>query len=132
MEISEYFKYNSDRSISRYKVRLVAKRFHQTHGIDYTETFSPLVKALTIIVILSLAVLNKWVIRQIDVNNAFFNGILVKDVYMAQPEGFVDPNKPQHICKLKRTLYGLKQAPRTWFDRFKAAMIFKWHFQHPK
>lgn len=121
-------KYNSYESISRYKVRLVAKGFHQTHGINYTETFSSVVKASTIRVIFGLAVLNKWVIRQVDVNNAFFNSILVEDAYMAQLEGFIDPNKPQRICKLNRTLYGLKQAPKAWFDRFKAAMISKWHF----
>lgn len=71
-------------------------------------------------------------IRQVDVNNAFLNGILVEEVYMAQPEGFVDSTKPQHICKLKRAIYGLKQALRAWFDRFKATMINQWHFQHSK
>ena len=121
-------KYNSDGSVSRYKVRLVAKGFHQTHGIDHTETFSPVVKASTVRVILSLAVLNQWVIRQVDVNNAFLNGILIEEVYMAQPEGFVDSTKPNHICKLNKALYGLKQAPRAWFDRFKDAMISKRHF----
>lgn len=67
-------------------------------------------------------------IIQVDVNNAFLNGILVYDIYMAQPEEVLDPNKPQHIYKLKRALYGLKQAPRARFDRFKATMISKWHF----
>lgn len=125
-------KYNSDGSVSRYKVRLVAKGFHQTHGIDHTKTFSPVVKASTVRVILSLAVLNQWVIRQVDVNNAFLNGILIEEVYMAQPEGFVDSTKPNHICKLNKALYGLKQAPRAWFDRFKDAMISKRHFQHSR
>ena len=125
-------KYNSDGSISRYKARLIAKGFHQTYGIDYSETFSPVVKASTVRVILSLAVTNYWIIRQVDVNNAFLNGILVEDVYMAQPEGFVDPEKPHHVCKLKKALYGLKQAPRAWFDRFRRAMTSQWHFEHSK
>ncbi|KAH9744437.1 retrovirus-related pol polyprotein from transposon RE2 [Citrus sinensis] len=125
-------KYNSDGSISRYKARLVVKGFHQTYGIDYSETFSPVVKASTVRVILSLAVMNNWIIRQVDVNNAFLNGILVEDVYMAQPEGFVDPEKPHHVCKLKKALYGLKQAPRAWFDRFREAMTSQWHFEHSK
>lgn len=67
-----------------------------------------------------------------DVNNAFLNGILVEEVYMAQPEGFVNSAKPHHIYKLKKAIYGLKQAPRAWFDRFKDAMTTQWHFQHSK
>lgn len=101
-------KYNSDGSVSRYKDMLVAKEFHQKHEIHYTETFSPVVKASTVRVILSLAVLNQWVVRQVDVNNAFLNGILIEDVYMAQPVGFVDSTKPHHICKLNKALYALK------------------------
>ncbi|KAH9723790.1 reverse transcriptase Ty1/copia-type domain-containing protein [Citrus sinensis] len=76
--------------------------------------------------------MNGWLIRQVDVNNAFLNGILAEDVYMEQPEGFVDPSKPHHICKLKKALYGLKQAPRAWFDRFKFAMITQWNFVNCK
>lgn len=123
---------NSDGLVSRYKARFIAKGFHQTLGIDYTKTFSPVVKASTIRVVLSLAVLNQWVVRQVDVNNAFLNDILVEDVYMPQPEGFVDSTKPHHICKLNKALYGLKHALRVLFDRFKAARISKWHFQHSK
>ena len=105
-------KYNSYGSISKYKARFVGKGFHQTYGIYYSETFSPVVKASTVRVVLSLAVMNNWMIRQVDVYNAFLNGILVEDVYIAQPESFVDPVKPHHICKLKKALYSLKQAPR--------------------
>lgn len=125
-------KYNSDGTISRYKARLVAKGFHQTHGIDYTETYSPVVKASTVRIVLSLAVMNKWILRQVDVNNAFLNDFLVEDVYMVQPEGFVDPTKPTHVCKLKKAIYGLKQAPRAWFDRFKNAMVDQWGFLNSK
>lgn len=59
-------------------------------------------KASTVRIVLSLVVMNQWVLRQVDVNNAFLNGILTEDVYMAQLEGFVDPTKPNHVCKLKR------------------------------
>ena len=71
-------------------------------------------------------------IRQVDVNNVFLNGILVEDVYMAQPKGFVDPAKPHHVCKLKKALYCLKQALRAWFDMFRSAMTSQWHFDHSK
>lgn len=98
--------------MSKYKYRLDAKRFHLAYGADYSETFSLVVKASTVRVILSLAVMNKCEIRYVDINNAFLNAILVEDVYIAQPEGFVNPSKPYHVCKLKKALYGLKQAPR--------------------
>ena len=116
-------KYNPDGSILKYKARLVAKGFHQTHGVDYTETFSPIVKASTVKVVLSIAITNNWVFRQIDVNNAFLNGILDEEVYMSQPKGFIDPHKSQYICKLKKTFYGLKQAPRAWLARLKTSMV---------
>lgn len=70
-----------------------------------TEIFSLVVKASTVTVVLNIAVMNRWVLKQVDVNNAFLNGVLVDDVYMAQLEGFVDPYKPQYICKLKKKKY---------------------------
>ncbi|KAJ9566493.1 LOW QUALITY PROTEIN: hypothetical protein OSB04_002459 [Centaurea solstitialis] len=108
-------KRKSDGSIERYKVRLVAKGYHQQHGIDFDETFTPVVKPATIRTVLTLAVSRHWSLRQLDVKNAFLHGILNEDVYMVQPPGFVDSSKPNHICKLNKSLYGLKQAPRAWF-----------------
>lgn len=105
-------KYNVDGSILKYKARLVAKGFHQTLGVDYEATFSPMVKAPTIHVLFSLVVTYGWDIQQVNVNNAFLNGDLAETVYMAQPDGFVDPRFPHHICRLNKSLYGLKQAPR--------------------
>lgn len=89
--------------ISRYKLRLVAKGFHQTQGVDYNETFSPVVKAFTIKVILTLTIMNNWSLRQVNSNN-FLHGYLIEDVYMQQPEGFVDQSKPTHVCKLQKAL----------------------------
>ena len=75
-------KQNSDGTINRYKARLVAKGFLQTKGVDYQETFSLVVKAATIRIILNMAVMNNWKLRQVDINNAFLNGELTKTIYM--------------------------------------------------
>jgi len=115
-------KKDSEGKITRYKARLVAKGFRQQPGIDYQETFSPVIKATTIRVLLSLAVTNHWSLRQLDVQNAFLHGNLTETVYIRQPQGFVDPTKPNHICRLHKALYGLKQAPRAWFHRLSTVL----------
>lgn len=73
--------------------------------------------------------MHKWIIKQVDGNNAFLNGDLTEDVYICQPEGFVDSQKPNHVCKLKRALYGLKNALRAWYDKLKNLLISKWGFR---
>jgi hypothetical protein len=104
-------KRNSDGTVDRYKARLVAKGFHKRPGIDYKETFSPVIKPTTIRIVLSLAVTNGWPLRQLDINNAFLHGTLSEAVFMSQPPGFTDSHFSTHVCQLRKAFYGLRQAP---------------------
>lgn len=105
-------KYNPNGNIYKYKARLVAKWYHQTHGVGFSKTFSPDVNSCTIKAILSLAIIYHRPVRQQNVNYTFLNGILTKDVFMHKPEGFIDSTYPLYIYKLNNVLYGLKQVPR--------------------
>jgi len=111
-------KLRADGSLERYKARWVVRGFTQKPGIDYTETFSPVVKPATIRVVLNIAASRGWPIHQLDMKNAFLHGHLEETVYCQQPLGFVNPAHPDHVCLLQRSLYGLKQAPRAWYQRF--------------
>jgi histone deacetylase 1/2 len=110
-------KRKADGSIDRHKGRLVAKGFKQRYGLDYEDTFSPVVKIATIRLVLSVAISRGWCLRQLDVQNVFLHGILEEEVYMRQPPGFEDEKRAHYVCRLDKALYGLKQAPRTWYAR---------------
>jgi hypothetical protein len=105
-------KHKVDGSVNYHKARLVVKGFKQRLCIDYDDIFSPVIKPITIRLVLSLAVSQGWVLRQLDVQNTFLHGILEEEVYMKQPSEFVDSKFPSYHCKLGKALYGLKQAPR--------------------
>ena len=109
--------------LSRYKARLVARGFEQTDGVDFLETFAPVVRWETIRILIAIAVHLNWPIHQLDVLTTFLNGILKEDVYMVQPPGFMKPGIEHRVCKLHRALYGLKQSPRAWYARLHAALL---------
>ncbi|GJR34325.1 ribonuclease H-like domain-containing protein [Tanacetum coccineum] len=116
-------KYKSSGDIDRYKARYVAKGYNQKEGIDFDETFSPVVKIVTVRCVINLAVQNNWCIfLQLDVNNAFLYGDLDETVYMTLPEGFFNSGDTR-VCRLKKSLYGLKQAPRQWNAKLTQTLI---------
>jgi hypothetical protein len=104
----------------KYKARVVAKGFSQKFGEDYDEVFAPVVKPTTVKILLTLAGIRNYVIRQYDVKTAFLNGDIEETIFMSQPKGYIRLGQKEKVCKLKRSLYGLKQAARSWNERMKS------------
>nr|GEU83445.1 retrovirus-related Pol polyprotein from transposon TNT 1-94 [Tanacetum cinerariifolium] len=101
--------------ILKNKARLVARGYRQEEGINFEETFAPVARLEAIRIFLAYATHKNMVVYQMNVKTAFLNGNLREEVYVSQPDGFVDPDNPNHVYNLKKALYGLKQAPRTWY-----------------
>lgn len=115
-------KRDADGDTVRYKARLVAQGYSQRKGIDFKETYAPVARLESLRTLLSLAAVNDMEIVQLDVRTAFLNGTLNKDIYMNQPEGYIDEKQPQAVCKLLKSLYGLKQASRAWNLKFHSVL----------
>ncbi|GJT54470.1 retrovirus-related pol polyprotein from transposon TNT 1-94 [Tanacetum coccineum] len=105
------------------KARLVAQGFRQEEGIDFEESFAPVARIEAIRIFVANVAHKNMTIYQMDVKMAFLNGELKEEVYVSQPEGFVDQDNPSHVYKLKKALYGLKQAPRAWYDMLSSFLI---------
>ena len=106
----------------RYKARLVAQGFSQVPGLDFNETYSPTIQLTSIRLILALACRYDLELRQIDVKGAYLNRKLKEDVYMKQPEGYIEKGKEHMVCKLNKGVYGLKQSGRVWHETLKREM----------
>lgn len=102
-------------NVVKYKARLVAKGYSQEQGVDFEENFAPVTRLETVRLLLALAAQNNWEVHHLDVKTAFLNGEIKEDVYVAQPEGYVQKGKEHMVYKLVKALYGLKQAPRAWY-----------------
>ena len=116
-------KLKPDRTIEKFKTRLVAKGFKQKEDIDFFFTFSPVTKITSIRLLIAIAVIYNLMIHQIDVKTTFLNGDLEEEICMDQPEGFVLPGNEHKVCKLLKSLYGLKQTPRQWHIKFDQCLL---------
>nr|GEZ56218.1 retrovirus-related Pol polyprotein from transposon TNT 1-94 [Tanacetum cinerariifolium] len=109
--------------ILKNKARLMAHGYRQEEGINFKESFAPVTRLKAIRIFLAYASHKNMAVYQMDVKTAFLNGNLQEEVYVSQPDGFVNPDNPNHVYKLKKALYGMKQAPRAWYDMLSSFLI---------
>ncbi|GKF45842.1 retrovirus-related pol polyprotein from transposon TNT 1-94, partial [Tanacetum coccineum] len=97
----------------------------QEEGIDFKKSFAPIARLEAIRIFVAYAAHKSFLIYQMDIKMAFLNGPLKEEVYVAQPDGFIDPDQPKKIYRLRKALYGLKQAPRAWYDELSNILMSK-------
>nr|GEV80684.1 Gag-Pol polyprotein [Tanacetum cinerariifolium] len=118
-------KHDEENSIIRNKSRLVAKGYTQKEGIDFKESFAPVARLEAVKLFIAYAAHKSFTVYQMDVKTTFLYGPLKEEVYVNQPDGFVDPYHPDKVYRLKKALYGLKQAPRAWYDELSTFLVSK-------
>nr|GEX87303.1 hypothetical protein [Tanacetum cinerariifolium] len=116
-------KHDEEQTVIRNKSRLVVRGCRQEEGIDFEESFAPVARMEAIRIFLAYAAHKSFTVFQMDVKTAFLHGSLKEDVYVCQPEGFINANHPSHVYNLKKALYGLKQAPRAWYDELSTFLL---------
>ncbi|GJS31794.1 retrovirus-related pol polyprotein from transposon TNT 1-94 [Tanacetum coccineum] len=114
-------KIDAENTVIQNKSRLVAKGYGQEEGIDLE--FAPVARLEAVRIFVAYAAHKNFPIFQMDVKMAFLNGPMKEEVFVQQPDGFVDPDFPNHVYRLKKALYGLKQAPRAWYDKLSSFLI---------
>nr|GFC67143.1 retrovirus-related Pol polyprotein from transposon TNT 1-94 [Tanacetum cinerariifolium] len=115
--------HDEEQTVIKNKSRLVVRGYRQEEGLYFEESFAPVATMEAIRIFLAYAAHKSFTVFQMDVKTAFLHGSLKEDVYMCQPEGFIDADHPSHIYKLKNALYGLKQAPRVWYDELSTFLL---------
>lgn len=118
-----------DGEIIRYRARLVAKGFIQKYGINFSETFAPVVRHSSIRLLFALAAQKNLTIDHLDVQTAFLYGDLEEQIYLSQPEGFIKESNENKVYLLKKAIYGLKQSSYTWNKKAKSVLIKLGHKQ---
>nr|GEZ23913.1 putative ribonuclease H-like domain-containing protein [Tanacetum cinerariifolium] len=116
-------KHDEENTVIHNKSRLVVRGYRQEEGIEFEESFAPVARMEAIRIFLAYAAHKGFTVYQMDVKTAFLHGSLKENVYVCQPEGFIDANHPSHVYKLKKELYGLKQAPRAWYDELSTFLL---------
>nr|GEX89198.1 hypothetical protein [Tanacetum cinerariifolium] len=122
-------KTNEFGGVLKNKARIVAQVFRQEEGIDFEESLASVARIEAIRIFVANVTHKNMTIYQMDAKTAFLNGELKEEVYVSQPEGFVDKDNPSHVYKLKKALYCLKQAPRTWYDMLLSFLISQHFFK---
>nr|GEY00378.1 retrovirus-related Pol polyprotein from transposon TNT 1-94 [Tanacetum cinerariifolium] len=116
-------KHDEEQTIIRNKSCLVMRGYHQEEGVDFKESFAPVTRMEAIRIFLAYAAHKSFSVFQMDIKTAFLHGSLKEDVYVCQPEGFIDADHPSHVYKLKKAQYRIKQAPRAWYNELSTFLL---------